>query len=159
MKGFYKFWDWLSGVTPEEEYYTKNKLHGVSLDKYHYLGDSQVSTLVYAAFFCAKDDEKDRVYALVGSKYQKKEAQNYLFVKRNIAIWESGLEHLANPIRHPSSYLKHIMLERHSLAWDDKIQWWVESKEHLKKKIKSDAMRVAKTATMNGENIVPFKKD
>lgn len=154
MKSFYKFWDWLSGVTPEEEYYTKNKLHGISLDEYHYLGDSPVNSLVYAVFFCAKNDESKRVYVLIGSRYLKEEARNYLFVQRNIAVWQSGLEHIANPIKNPSSYLKHYMLEKCSLEWSKSKQWWVPSSEQLKKNLKT----VAKTATMNGENIVPFNK-
>lgn len=118
------------------------RLHGVDLNKWHYLGHSDVSFTyidsthtdnAYVFFFCSRDDEDLRKYVLIAdnnAKHIQDKFSHHPWVIKTAELWLAGERHLYEPINNePSLYLKDKMLEEHKAVWSKEKNWWVSNED------------------------------
>lgn len=110
------------------------RLHGVNLEKWHYLGYSEITysfndtkeTInAHVHLFALKDDLSRRHYELVAdNNYYFQKFLKHTWITVFAELWKAGEEELYQPVHSPSRWLKDYMLEQHQHIWDTKKKWW-----------------------------------
>ena len=123
MFGFFK-------SKKKEETYTP-MLHGVNLNKWHYLGKINLtftSGSSCMAFLFAKKDNLDiRCYKLptdIAGFFK----ENHSFIINALDTWVIGEKELYSYVKlEPSKWLSEYMLNTYNSVWDTSTNWWVSS--------------------------------
>lgn len=128
------------------DFLSRNKFHGVNLNRWHYLGRSTINYVdkktnivqhtEYLYSFCLKKNTSERRYVMNNSFFSE-----HYYYRDRAPLWAMGeypLYALVNDM--PSTWLKQYMLDNNKVTWDNKEKMWVPS--------------VAQEVTTNSDNVV-----
>ena len=145
-------------------------LHGVNLDKYHYLGFvtlkfDEVENNVFQ--FCNKENFQDRKYVVKGLNADECKKYHH-YVTKLIDPWSIGENEIYHYVYNGrSKFINEYMLEHFNSVWSEEKKWWISTEESkmngatLRQK-KEKATKASKTDVVSDtiSNIitVDFKK-
>ena len=118
---------WFKSAPVQEETLKAPMLHGVNLDKWHYLGtvvltfkDSTSKCTVF--MFANKKDLTRRRYEIPLDVGEFKKYHTYL--PNCLDPWCVGERKIYTFVKDPSRWLSEYMFEKHNSVWDANTKWW-----------------------------------
>lgn len=166
------FWlNWF--LKNENEVIKKNIMHGVDLDKYHYVGHSQpkyvveepreITSFANVFYFVSKTNNRDKIFVIPPKQNSARghDFRYHSYVLVDVGLWKSGEKEIYYSVSDPSNWLIDYMFGKYNVVWNEKDNWWSSAQNSNQNKNKNKVLKTKTETNANNKVItVDFgKKD